>query len=187
MLYRTPKSSLTFHQRLSARELLENLIEYARQELEDDYKEWPENVLDVRNVNPVIKTRVRDFYRQAQIEKVEFHTLTDGSNQERIVVLLSVTIQENSNLNASDILAVYKLYTNGPETEETFEEFIKRCKLLWSIEPSDNYFRYAYSCPVFTQYGCCRHIIAFLVDKSMLVIPDEFSVVSSGRKRLLRN
>ena len=130
--------------------MLENLIEYVHQESEDHYKEWPENALDVRNVNPVITTRVKDFYRQAQIEKVEFHTSTDESNQERIVVLPSVTIQENSNLNASDILAMYKFYINGPETEETFEEFIKRCKLLWSIEPSDNYFRYACSYPVFT-------------------------------------
>ena len=67
------KTTLTFHQRLSAFELLTGMVEWMRQISVDHGSDLPKHPMDLSTSSaPSIKTKIRDVFRNAQIENYEF-------------------------------------------------------------------------------------------------------------------
>ena len=170
----TIKQTLAFHQRLSAREFLDGLVEWTRQISEDHSAQWPHHAYDMRVVDltPSVQTRIRDVYRKAQLE--EFETLESAN---------SFYFRATNSDPTVEIKELVRDWTaHDDDDNESFMAFITRCLSVWALELAEDV-HFTCSCPQYVEYMFCKHWVALCVDKGHLSIPNELSVESLGRKR----
>jgi len=169
----TIKNTLSFQQRMSARNFLNGMVEWIRQLSDDHSNSLPENLC---GSNAYHKDRIRDVLRKSQLMvREKLFTFEKVTETEYFVISSDIRSQYE---NWQQILTYYSL----PETDD-LETFLGSKKLLYLISPSDGYFGNDCSCPHYSEYGQCKHIVAFSILQGTYKVPDMYSISSIGKKK----